>query len=112
MEPQTTPPSDAIEADDGATSSDLPPSEPPPRRVSSRHGLIAAIVVIALVGTAVIGLGVTRPWEGGSACPPAAAHSDWSVARRWDEALLDAIRRALPNPPVHARNLFHTSVAM
>jgi len=26
--------------------------------------------------------------------------------------LLDAIRRALPNPPVHARNLFHTSVAM
>ena len=41
-----------------------------------------------------------------------ADHPDWSVARRWDEALLDAIRRALPNPPVHARNLFHTSVAM
>ncbi len=36
----------------------------------------------------------------------------WSVARRWDEALLDAIRRALPNPPIHARNLFHLSVAM
>ena len=35
-----------------------------------------------------------------------------SVARRWDEALLDAIRRSLPNPPVHARNLFHLSVAM
>jgi hypothetical protein len=35
-----------------------------------------------------------------------------SVARRWDEALLDAIRRSVPNPPVHARNLFHTSVAM
>lgn len=34
------------------------------------------------------------------------------MARRWDEALLDAIRRALPNPPVHARNLFHLSVAM
>ncbi|HEX2754782.1 MAG TPA: hypothetical protein VHM48_04930, partial [Candidatus Limnocylindrales bacterium] len=45
-------------------------------------------------------------------CPPTTAHADWSVARRWDEALLDAIRRALPNPPVHARNLFHTSVAM
>ena len=43
---------------------------------------------------------------------PAAEHPDWSVARRWDEALLDAIRRSLPNPPVHARNLFHTSVAM
>ena len=42
----------------------------------------------------------------------ARSHPEWSVARRWDEALLDAIRRALPNPPVHARNLFHTSVAM
>jgi hypothetical protein len=37
---------------------------------------------------------------------------EWSVARRWNEALLDAIRRSLPNPPVHARNLFHLSVAM
>ncbi|HUQ44172.1 MAG TPA: vanadium-dependent haloperoxidase [Candidatus Limnocylindria bacterium] len=37
---------------------------------------------------------------------------DWSVARRWDEALLNAIRRSLPNPPVHARNLFHVSVAL
>ena len=44
--------------------------------------------------------------------PARAEHPEWSVARRWDEALLDAIRRALPNPPVHARNLFHTSVAM
>ena len=44
--------------------------------------------------------------------PPAAEHPEWTVARRWNEALLDAIRRALPNPPVHARNLFHTSVAM
>lgn len=35
-----------------------------------------------------------------------------SVARRWDEAILAAIRIDLPRPPVHARNLFHTSVAM
>ena len=34
------------------------------------------------------------------------------MARRWDEALLDAIRRALPAPTVHARNLYHTSAAM
>jgi hypothetical protein len=34
------------------------------------------------------------------------------VARRWDEAMLDAIRRALPAPTIHARNLFHTSAAM
>ncbi|MEO8273456.1 MAG: vanadium-dependent haloperoxidase, partial [Chloroflexota bacterium] len=45
-------------------------------------------------------------------CAAPAEHPEWSVARRWDEALLDAIRRSLPNPPVHARNLFHASVAM
>jgi hypothetical protein len=35
-----------------------------------------------------------------------------SVARVWDESLLDAIRRDVPAPTVHARNLFHTSAAM
>jgi len=40
------------------------------------------------------------------------SHPEWSVARRWDEAMLDAIRRALPAPTIHARNLFHTSAAM
>ena len=35
-----------------------------------------------------------------------------SVARVWDEALLNAIRRDTPAPTVHARNLFHTSAAM
>jgi VCBS repeat protein/ASPIC/UnbV protein/uncharacterized protein DUF6851 len=35
-----------------------------------------------------------------------------SVARVWDEALLDAIRRDLPAPTTHARNLFHVSAAM
>lgn len=41
--------------------------------------------------------------------PAAAAES---VARRWNESLLAAIRVDVPNPPVHARNLFHLSVAM
>ena len=41
-----------------------------------------------------------------------ASHPEWSVARAWDEATLDAIRRDVPNPPVHARNLFHVSAAM
>ena len=59
-----------------------------------------------------LGLLVARPWVHAPTCPPVAQHPEWSVARRWDEALLDAIRRALPNPPVHARNLFHTSAAM
>jgi hypothetical protein len=35
-----------------------------------------------------------------------------SVARVWDEAMLDAIRRDIPAPTTHARNLFHVSAAM
>jgi hypothetical protein len=35
-----------------------------------------------------------------------------SVARWWNEALLDGIRRDTPNPPVHARNLYHLSAAL
>lgn len=47
-------------------------------------------------------------------CPPdvVAAGKGHSVARRWDEQALAAIRRDLPRPPVHARNLFHLSAAM
>jgi len=40
------------------------------------------------------------------------ASAQQSVARQWDDTLLEAIRRDTPRPPVHARNLFHTSVAM
>ena len=58
------------------------------------------------------GLAISRLATPARTCPPISANPAWTVARRWDEALLDAIRRALPNPPVHARNLFHTSVAM
>jgi len=36
---------------------------------------------------------------------------DKSVARRWNEQLLNAIRRDTPRPTVHARNLFHVSAA-
>ncbi len=35
-----------------------------------------------------------------------------SVARRWNDAMLAAIRRDTPRPPVHSRNLFHVSAAM
>lgn len=35
-----------------------------------------------------------------------------SVARNWNEELLDAIRIDFARPTVHARNLFHSSVAM
>lgn len=69
---------------------------------------VALVAVIVVAG----GLVAVRPWEPTSRCPAPTEHPEWSVARRWDEALLDAIRRALPAPTVHARNLFHTSVAM
>lgn len=44
-----------------------------------------------------------------AASPGFAEHS---VARVWNEEVLFAIRRDLARPPVHARNLFHLSVAM
>jgi hypothetical protein len=69
----------------------------------------AALVIVSVIGA---GLVATRLGQPQRTCPAPATHPEWSVARRWDEALLDAIRRALPNPPVHARNLFHVSVAM
>jgi hypothetical protein len=83
-----------------------------PRKIAA---LAAAVLIVASVATGA--LVYTKPWASSGptaiACAaPPASHPEWSVARRWDEALLDAIRRALPNPPVHARNLFHTSVAM
>lgn len=37
---------------------------------------------------------------------------DPSVARQWNEMLLQAIRKDFARPTVHARNLFHTSAAM
>ena len=42
----------------------------------------------------------------------AEAQSQRSVARRWNEALLEAIRNDFARPTVHARNLFHISAAM
>ncbi|MGZ6265498.1 MAG: vanadium-dependent haloperoxidase [Candidatus Limnocylindrales bacterium] len=82
----------------------------PRRRVVIAMAALAAAVLLAAGGLVAV-----RPWQASptpTPKPPIAAHPQWSVARAWDEALLDAIRRALPNPPVHARNLFHTSVAM
>jgi hypothetical protein len=40
------------------------------------------------------------------------AQSQNSVARRWNEVQLAAIRQDLARPPIQARNLFHVSMAM
>lgn len=43
---------------------------------------------------------------------PQAVAQTQTVARIWNEACLEAIKIDFPHPPVHARNLFHLSVAM
>lgn len=60
---------------------------------------------------------VGRPWVIGLvmmilslAAPTVSAQQ--TAARQWMEELLDAIRHDFARPTVHARNLFHTSMAM
>ena len=72
-------------------------------------------VFMAAVGLAIIVLvvgGVVLFGGGADDCPAIETNPDWSVARRWDEAVLNAVRRDLPAPTVHSRNLFHVSAAM
>ena len=38
------------------------------------------------------------------------AYSQVSVAREWNEILLEAIRNDYARPTVHARNLYHHSI--
>lgn len=60
--------------------------------------VLAAVMLTSCSGTTTTG------------CEPEV--SEHSVARRWNEVTLDAIRRDLPAPTVHARNLYHVSAAM
>lgn len=46
-----------------------------------------------------------------SACDNGKSSSGDSVARQWNEVLLNAIRSDFARPTVHARNLFHVSAA-
>ncbi|MCP3976690.1 MAG: vanadium-dependent haloperoxidase [bacterium] len=72
-----------------------------------------AIVAGALVGV-LLGAGAFALFRsnGDVDCTPTTDLAAKSVARHWNEALLDAVRRDLPAPTVHARNLFHTSAGM
>ncbi len=72
----------------------------------------ALLMVLVAAAVALGGLTVAGFWTRGPACPPLVDNPEWTVARRWNEALLDAIRRDVPAPTVHARNLFHASAAM
>ncbi|HSK24796.1 MAG TPA: hypothetical protein VK906_16550, partial [Egicoccus sp.] len=76
---------------------------------SDRSFLVAGVllgVVVVLGGRALL-----TPVDD-LGCRPQPPPDGWSVARQWNEATLAAIRRDLPAPTVHARNLFHVSVAM
>src|SRR5262245_42582605 len=76
-------------------------------------------IFVALVALVIGGLGLVAPPASASgeadyqvAGCTRADLGGHSVARVWDDALLELIRQVVPAPTVHARNLFHTSVAM
>jgi len=75
---------------------------------------LLTMLVGAVVGFAAVtgGVAISRSLSDEGGCQRTVAHPEWSVARQWDEALLDAIRRDVPAPTVHSRNLYHTSAAM
>jgi hypothetical protein len=77
----------------------------------SRRPIVAAGVAVAVLGLTIVVAGSADAAYLVKDCTRSIPQG-WSVARVWDEALLDAIRRDTPAPTVHARNLFHTSAAM
>ena len=86
--------------------------DPPPQQGAPRRHRGSVVLIAALV--AVVGLAA-----GCSPSPPyiaeACVRADLggrSVARVWDDQLLELIRQVVPAPTVHARNLFHVSAAM
>jgi len=97
-------------------SSHLPPGRSDSGKASLLSGrrlppfLVGAVLGVTTVLLTFFTLDPGRGEE--PSCVPAREHPEWSVARLWNEALLDAIRRDIPMPTVHARNLFHLSAAM
>jgi hypothetical protein len=77
-------------------------------RTNGITALLAAVLTIAGCGGGGSGSGRDGP-QPIQQTPDA---RNPSVARTWNEALLDAIRKDLARPTVHARNLFHVSAAM
>jgi hypothetical protein len=57
-------------------------------------------------------IGAMAATIGGMSLSATAGPEPHSVARQWNEANLNAIRKDFARPTVHARNLFHVSVAM
>ena len=80
-------------------------------RPAHRHRLIAAATTVALVTGALAGCADDAATTTIDGCSRADLDGR-SVARVWDDTMLELIRQVVPAPTVHARNLFHTSAAM
>jgi len=78
------------------------------RRQPPRRAAIA--VSLLLIALAIPSCSAAPPYVLANCVP--ADHGGRSVARVWNEQLLQMIREVIPAPTVHARNLFHTSAAM
>lgn len=78
-------------------------------RRAMRRGLVLGVFGVVFAGC---------PEPGPPMAPCGLDEATWrkaeaaSVARVFDEVALQAVRRDLPAPTVHSRNLFHTSAAM
>jgi hypothetical protein len=80
-------------------------------RRTHRTACAIAALVVGLIGVVVPVRAASRSEYEIAGCERAELGGR-SVARVWDEALLDLIRQVVPAPTVHARNLFHASAAM
>ena len=86
-------------------------SSAPPTRLAWRHGRIpTALLALVLAATALAGCNARPPFVAESCTRADLAGR--SVARVWNDAMLELIRQVVPAPTVHARNLFHVSAAM
>src|SRR5688572_23367583 len=82
-------------------------------RSSTRARRLSAVALASLLVAATLVVAprlATPPFEV-AGCSRADLKGQ-SVARVWDEQVLDLIRQVVPAPTVHARNLFHLSAAM
>src|SRR6266508_2675344 len=81
-------------------------------RVRRGQRVVAVLIVVGVVAVATPAYSSADSPDYEVADCARADFGGWSVARVWNEALLELIRQVVPAPTVHARNLFHTSVAM
>src|SRR5262245_9377505 len=81
------------------------------RRTAQIYGAVGALIIggLSIVAPTVAASGQADYEVAGCTRADLGGHS---VARVWDDALLELIRQVVPAPTVHARNLFHTWVAM